>query len=196
MKPDGRGVTIVGDEAQAIYSFRAANVDNILGFPTNFTPAARVIKLQRNYRSTTPNLRASNAVINLSPLGFGKQLTAMSKGGKRPRLMSVMDAAEEAAFVAEEIQTKQEQGRSLKNIAVLFGASGHSDALEIELARRGIVFKKFGGSTFANAAHVKDVLAILRWAENPADMLAGLRALGLLDGVGPANPQAVRQLVT
>ncbi len=185
MKPDGTGVLVVGDEAQAIYSFRAAEVRNILDFPGSFSPPARIIKLNRNYRSTQRILDAANAVINLSSQGLGKTLTAIKKGGKKPRLVTVMDALEEAAFVAGEIEDGVERGQSLKGTAVLVRSGYHSNMLEIELNRRGIAFKKFGGATFTEAARVKDLLAVLRWAENPADMIAGRRVLNLLPGIGP-----------
>ena len=184
MKPDGAGMFIVGDEAQSIYSFRAAEVRNILDFPGSFTPPARIIKLERNYRSTQPILDASNAVINVSEQGFGKNLTANRKGGDKPRLVTVGDGTEEAAFVADEIEDRVERGRSLKGIAVLVRAARHSAMLELELARRGIAFKKFGGTKFTEAAHVKDLIAIIRWAENPGDMIAGMRVLNLLPGIG------------
>jgi DNA helicase II / ATP-dependent DNA helicase PcrA len=120
----------------------------------------------------------------LSPLGFGKNLITAKTGSTKPRLVSVMDAESEAEMIAEEIQTRLEQGRSLKGNAVLFRAARHSNHLELELTRWRIAFKKFGGQTFTEAAHIKDLLAVLRLAENPADMMSGLRVLELLEGVG------------
>ena len=109
---------------------------------------------------------AANAVINLSSEGFGKCLKAHRKGGDKPRLVTVANGVDEALFVADEIEDRIEQGRSIKNVAVLIRAARHSSMLEIELAPRGIAFKKFGGTKFTEAAHIKDVISLLRWAEN------------------------------
>ena len=158
MKPDGMGVTVVGDEAQSIYGFRAAEVRNILDFPKQFKPPATVIKLEQNYRSTAPILEASNAVINLAKEGFAKKLTATREGGKKPRLVTVTDEPTQAAFVAEEISNLREKGRKLKSIAVLFRSTHHSAMLQMELGRLGIPFQLFGGQKFTEAAHIKERL--------------------------------------
>jgi DNA helicase-2/ATP-dependent DNA helicase PcrA len=187
LKPDGRGVTVVGDDAQAIYGFRAATVRNILDFPARYTPAAAVITLDRNYRSTAAILDASNAVIAQAPERYTKDLTTDRGLGERPRLVTVPDETAQAQFVATEVLRHRENGIDLKEQAVLFRASSHSAQLELELARRNIPFVKFGGLRFLEAAHVKDVLSILRWIDNPRGRLAGFRALRLLPGVGPAT---------
>jgi len=187
LKPDGRGVTVVGDDAQAIYGFRAATVRNILDFPQQYAPPAAVITLEQNYRSTAPILDASNAVIALAPERYAKALATQRTGGARPRLVSVADEIAQARYVAEAVLTQREQGVRLIRQAVLFRTSSHSAALELELARRNIPFVKFGGLRFLDAAHVKDVLSLLRWIENPRGRLAGFRALRLLPGVGPAT---------
>ncbi|MGE5103739.1 MAG: ATP-dependent helicase [Betaproteobacteria bacterium] len=187
LKPDGRGVTVVGDDAQAIYGFRAATVRNILDFPAQYEPPATVMTLERNYRSTAPILNAANAVIALAAERYTKNLYTDRPGGERPALVSVPDESAQAQYAAEEILRQRENGVVLKRQAVLFRTSSHSAQLELELARRNIPFVKFGGLRFLDAAHVKDVLAILRFVENPRGRLAGFRALRLLPGVGPAT---------
>lgn len=186
LKPDGRGVTVVGDDAQAIYAFRAATNRNILDFPHGFRPPARVLTLERNYRSTRPILDASNAVIALSAERYAKELWTDRASAEAPRLVTVADEADQARCVAAEILERREAGLALKEQAVLFRTAHHSGMLEVELARRNIPFVKFGGLKFLDTAHVKDVLAVLRWAENPRDRVAGFRVLQILPGVGPA----------
>ena len=160
---------------------------NILDFPHQYMPAATVIALERNYRSTQPILDASNAVIAEAKERFTKNLAAARAGGKRPRLVTVDDETDQASFVAEEILAHRENGMALRSQAVLFRASNHSALLELELGRRNIPFVKFGGLKFLDAAHVKDVLSLLRWAENPHARLSGFRVLRMLAGVGPAT---------
>jgi DNA helicase-2/ATP-dependent DNA helicase PcrA len=191
LKPDGRGLTVVGDDAQAIYSFRAAEVRNILDFPAQYAPAARVLALERNYRSTPGILAASNAVIALATERHAKTLWTDRPGAGAPRLVSVDDEAAQAAWVADEVLRQREAGLKLTAQAVLFRTSHHSAALELELTRRRIPFVKFGGLKFLEAAHVKDLLAVLRWAENPKSRLAGFRVAQLVPGIGPATARAL-----
>ncbi len=185
MKPDGRGLTVVGDDAQSIYSFRGATVRNILEFPDQFDPPAPRVTLDRNYRSTQPILAAANGVIAQARERFSKDLWSDRAGSEKPRLVSVRDEADQAAYVVEQVLARREAGLKLKAQAVLFRAAQHSVRLEIELTRRNIPFVKFGGLKFLEAAHVKDVLAILRWAQNPRDRVSGFRAVQLLPGIGP-----------
>ena len=185
LKPDGTGLTVVGDDAQSIYSFRAATVRNILEFPDQFLPAARIVTLERNYRSTQPILAASNAVIGLAAERFAKQLWSERIAAERPQLVTVRDEAEQANYVVERVLENREAGIALRAQSVLFRASHHSGPLEVELTRRNIPFVKLGGLKFLEAAHVKDVLACLRFAENPRDRMAGFRVLQLLPGIGP-----------
>jgi DNA helicase-2/ATP-dependent DNA helicase PcrA len=185
LKPDGRGLTVVGDDAQSIYAFRGATVRNILDFPAAFDPPAQVVTLEQNYRSTRPILEAANAVIALAAERFTKNLWSERESAQRPRLVAVKDDADQAAFVVDTVLARREEGLKLKHQAVLFRASAHSARLEMELTRRNIPFVKFGGLKFLEAAHVKDVLAVLRWAENPRDRIAGFRAIQLLAGIGP-----------
>ncbi|WP_205417391.1 ATP-dependent helicase [Trinickia diaoshuihuensis] len=195
MKPDGRGLTVVGDDAQSIYSFRGATVRNILDFPAHFTPVAARVTLERNYRSTEPILAASNAVIGLASERFTKDLWTDKASAQRPRLVSVAGEVEQARYVVEAVLQARETGMKLKAQAVLFRAAHHSAALELELARRNIPFVKFGGLRFLDSIHVKDVLAVLRWAQNPRDRVAGFRVLQLISGVGPATAARVLDAV-
>jgi DNA helicase-2/ATP-dependent DNA helicase PcrA len=185
LKPDGRGLTAVGDDAQAIYAFRGATVRNILDYPAQFTPAARVVTLSRNYRSTQAILDATNAVIGLASERFTKNLWSERPSNERPHIVTVPDEAEQARYVVDQVLDRREAAIALKAQAVLFRASSHSAVLELELVRRNIPYVKYGGLKFLEAAHVKDVLAFLRLLENPRDRVAGFRVLQLLPGVGP-----------
>jgi DNA helicase-2/ATP-dependent DNA helicase PcrA len=187
MKPDGTGVTVVGDDAQSIYSFRAATIRNILDFPSHFSPAARVVTLERNYRSTQPILDACNAVIGLASERYTKNLWTERPSSDKPKLIAIRDEADQARCVAEQVLLHRESGLALKSQAALFRSSSHSAQLELELTRRGIPFVKYGGLKFLEAAHVKDVLCVLRWAENPRSRMAGFRASRLVSGIGPAT---------
>ena len=187
MKPTGQGVTVVGDDAQSIYSFRGATVRNILDFPHQFTQPARVVTLDRNYRSTQPILDASNAVIAAARERHAKNLWTDKASSHRAQLLLVPDEAGQARWVADQVLREREAGCTLKSQAVLFRTSTHSAALELELARRNIPFVKFGGLKFLEAAHVKDVLAVLRFAQNPRGRMAGFRVTQLIPGIGQAT---------
>jgi DNA helicase II / ATP-dependent DNA helicase PcrA len=191
MKPDGRGLAVVGDDAQSIYSFRAANVRNILDFPKQFSPPATVVTLEQNYRSTQTILDASNAVIGLAAGGYSKRLFSTKLSGEKPQFIGAADEPAQVQYAVERILEHREAGIDLKRQAVLFRAAHHSAALEVELARRNIPFVKYGGLKFLEVAHVKDVLCVLRWAENPRDAVAGFRVLQLLPGVGPSAARRV-----
>ncbi|MDP2181664.1 MAG: ATP-dependent helicase [Actinomycetota bacterium] len=184
LRPDGTGVTAVGDDAQSIYSFRAATVRNILDFEQRF-PGATVLTLERNYRSTAPILDATNALIAEATERRDKTLHTDRDGGTRPVLVSCRDEVEQTDYVIDAILEHRERGTLLREQAVLFRAGHHSAALEIELSRRNVPFIKYGGLRFIEMAHVKDLTAFLRLAENPRDETAGLRALQLLPGIGP-----------
>ncbi len=191
LKPGGRGLTVVGDDAQSIYSFRAATVRNILDFPLAFSPPAEIITLDQNYRSTQAILAAANAVIDLASERFTKNLWTDRAAGAAPELVNVRDEADQARFIAQKVLENREGGATLKQQAVLFRASHHSGPLEIELTRRNIPFVKFGGLKFLDAAHVKDLLALLRFVENPRDRVSAFRVMQLLPGVGPTSAQRV-----
>jgi DNA helicase-2/ATP-dependent DNA helicase PcrA len=184
LAPDGQGLTVVGDDAQSIYSFRAATVRNILDFPVQF-PGATVTALEQNYRSTQPILDATNAVMAQAQEGFRKNLWTERKQGLLPELVHCQDEAEQTQFVVAQILRSRESGTTLKQQAILFRAGHHSLDLELELARRNIPFQKYGGLRFIETAHVKDLLSFLRMAENPRDTLAGARMLQLIPGIGP-----------
>jgi DNA helicase-2/ATP-dependent DNA helicase PcrA len=166
-------------------------VRNILDFPEQFAPRAEVVTLDRNYRSTQPILAAANGVIGLARERFTKNLWTERTSQAKPRLVAVRDEADQARHVVERVLEAREEGALLKQQAVLFRTSSHSGTLEIELTRRNIPFVKFGGLKFLDAAHIKDVLALLRFVENPRDRVAGFRVLHLLSGVGPASAQRV-----
>ncbi len=187
LKPNGRGVTVVGDDAQAIYSFRAATVRNIREFPQKFAPPACVMKLERNYRSTQPILHAVNQVMRFSKDRFKKDLWSTRKSKQKPYLTTVADEAAQARYIARQILRAREAGVPLNQQIVLFRASHHSAQLEAELAGCDIPFRKYGGRRFVDSAHVKDVVSLLRWCQNPRDRVAGFRTLELLPGVGPST---------
>jgi DNA helicase-2/ATP-dependent DNA helicase PcrA len=187
MKPDGRGVMVVGDDAQSIYSFRGATVRNILDFPQAFSQPARTITLDRNYRSTQPILDASNAVIAAALERHAKTLWTDRASTAKPQLVLIPDEAEQARWVCNRVLEQRESGTRLTQQAVLFRAASHSAALELELVRRNIPFVKFGGLKFLEAAHIKDLLAVLRFAQNPSGRLAGFRIAQLIPGIGPAT---------
>jgi DNA helicase-2/ATP-dependent DNA helicase PcrA len=195
LKPGGRGLTVVGDDAQSIYSFRAATVRNILDFPNAFSPAADIITLDRNYRSTLPILAAANSVIELAAELFTKNLWTERQSAERPQLVSVRDETDQASYIIDRVLENREIGTLLKQQAVLFRTSHHSGPLEVELTRRNIPFVKFGGLKFLDSAHVKDVLAVLRFAQNPRDRVAGFRLMHLIPGVGPSSAQRVLDLM-
>src|SRR6202023_333672 len=153
LKPNGCGLTVVGDDAQSIYSFRAATARNILAFPGHFSPRAEIVTLERNYRSTQPLLAAANAVIELAEERFTKNLWSERNGGEPPHLVSVADEPAQARYAVEKVLENREAGQALKQQAVLFRASHHSGALEVELTRRNIPFVKFGGLKVLEAAH-------------------------------------------
>jgi DNA helicase-2/ATP-dependent DNA helicase PcrA len=191
MKPDGSGLSVVGDDAQSIYAFRGASVRNILDFPAQFQPPARIVTLDRNYRSSAPILAAANAVIALAKERYTKDLWTERAASQKPRLVTVRDDADQAAYVVAQVLARREQGVRLTAQAVLFRTAHHSARLELELTRRNIPFVKFGGLKFLEAAHVKDVLALLRWAQNPRDRVSGFRAIQLLAGIGPKTAARV-----
>jgi DNA helicase-2/ATP-dependent DNA helicase PcrA len=189
MKPTGEGLTVVGDDAQSIYSFRAASIENILEFPARFTPAARIVTLEENYRSTQPVLDVANALMAEAGRQYRKELHSVRGPGALPQYVTVLDEQAQATFVADCVLEARERGVDLRRQAVLFRNADHSDVLELELMRRNIPYVKYGGLKFLEAAHVKDLLALLRWADNPRNRIAAFRVLQLLPGMGPANAQ-------
>jgi DNA helicase-2/ATP-dependent DNA helicase PcrA len=185
-----RNLTVVGDDAQSIYSFRGAEVRNILEFPQQF-PGTQVVTLERNYRSTQAILDATNALIARAPRRYTKNLWTDRTGGEPPWLVTARDEHEQTTFVADRILEAHEAGTPLREMAVLFRAGYMSADLEIELTNRQIPFDKWGGLKFLEAAHVKDVLAFLRLLENPRDEVSWFRILLLLPGIGDGTARTV-----
>jgi DNA helicase-2/ATP-dependent DNA helicase PcrA len=183
-------VCAVGDDAQAIYGFRAASPAHMLAFPEHFA-GATVVTLEQNYRSTSPILAAANAVIAAASKGFTKQLWSDRPGTRRPTLSACHDETAQASLVCDRVLEHRDAGVLLRDQAVLFRTGHHAAGVELELARRNIPFVKFGGLKFLEAAHVKDALALLRILDNPRDELAWHRTLGLLDGIGPSTTRKV-----
>ncbi len=189
LKPSGSGLTVVGDDAQSIYSFRAATVENILGFPGQFDPEAHVVTLRDNYRSTQPILGAANQLMSEASRQYRKDLVAVRGNGQRPRYVTVLDDQSQADYVVEHVLDCRERGCELRRQAVLFRNADHSATLELELTRRNIPYVKYGGLKFFETAHVKDLLSVLRWADNPRNRVAAFRILKLLPGMGPVNAE-------
>lgn len=187
LKPDGAGVTAVGDDAQAIYSFRGACVRNMLAFPDQFSAPVTVLRLTRNYRSQPAVLALGNTLMSEATEGFKKELYSERPAGRRPNAVRVPDEDAQAVYIATQVLERREKGVPLMQQAVLFRNSQHAHALELELQRRDIPFVKYGGLKFLEAAHVKDLLAVLRFALNPRERAAAHRVLLMLPGVGPAR---------
>ncbi len=180
-------LTVVGDDAQAIYSFRASDPRHILDFAADF-PGAATLQLTVNYRSSQAILDTANALADGAPSGFSTRLRAATvQPATTPQLVRVADEDHQSQIVCEQVLAHREAGTALQEQAVLVRAAHHSDRLEIELGRRGIPFVKYGGLRYLEAAHVKDLLASFRIADNPRDEVAWFRVLQLLPGVGPAK---------
>src|SRR6202140_623704 len=187
LKPDGQGVTVVGDDAQAIYSFRAAAVENILGFADRYKPKAEIVVLAQNYRSTQQILDSTNALMADGARQHRKTLLGNRQSTQKPLYVTMDDAQAQAEYIAGKILQTREIGGSLRRHAILFRSSHHSDVLEVEFTKRNIPYVKYGGLKFLEAAHVKDLMSVLRWAENPRNSVAGFRVLKLHPGFGPAT---------
>jgi DNA helicase-2/ATP-dependent DNA helicase PcrA len=138
---------------------------------------------------------AANKVIGLTTERYSKTLFSKRRSEQKPYLTTVADERTQARYVAQQILDAREAGIPLKSQAVLFRASSHSAELQLELARRNIPFVKYGGVKFLDAAHIKDILCLLRWCENPNDRVAGFRALQLLPGVGSGTAAKVLKKV-
>jgi ATP-dependent DNA helicase UvrD/PcrA len=189
LRPDGAGLTCVGDDAQAIYGFRGADPRHLRRLGTDF-PALTVLRLARNYRSMQAVLTLANAVRPQTP-GLELELVASRSAGPIPALVRCYDEATQAREICARVLEAHEAGTDLRDQAVLVRSAHHSDVLEIELAARSIPFVKYGGLRFTEAAHVRDFLAALRVITNPADDVAWFRLLRLHDGIGPANARRI-----
>jgi DNA helicase-2/ATP-dependent DNA helicase PcrA len=191
-----RELTAVGDDLQAIYSFRSASVEHILAFAEHF-PEGEVVTLERSYRCAQPILDVANALAAQAERAYPRRLRAERDGGTRPRLVFCRDEAAQAAEVCDRVLEAREHGLLLREQAVLMRTTHDSDALELELARRRIPFVKYGGLRYLEAAHVKDLLALMRLVGNPGEEIAWFRLLQLLDGVGPSTARrATAELVS
>jgi DNA helicase-2/ATP-dependent DNA helicase PcrA len=190
MRKHIKNITVVGDDAQSIYSFRAATVRNMLDFPKQF-PGARIVTLEQNYRSIEPILAASNEVMSQAAERFTKNLWSKRPSAQKPILTTCLDERQQVDAVCQNLLTHLERGIALMRQAVLFRAGHHSDMLEVELARRNIPFHKYGGLKFVEAAHVKDMLSFLRILENPYDEISWFRILQMLEGIGPRSAQRI-----
>ena len=185
-----RNITVVGDDAQSIYSFRGASFRNILDFPRDFA-GTRTVALEQNYRSTAPILETTNTLISRAEERFTKSLWTKRTGGEQPWLVQARDEDAQTRFVCDRILELHEEGTPLREMAVLFRAGYMSANLEIELTARKIPFEKWGGLKFLEAAHVKDVVAFLRILENPRDEVSWYRVLLLLQGIGDQTARAL-----
>ena len=190
LRPGGRGQTVVGDDSQAIYGFRAATTTAITEFPDRYDRSV-VVRLEHNYRSTPAILAVANQVMADSPTGLTKTLWSDRTGRRRPVLRTCTDEAAQAESVCDSVLAHREAGVALHDQVVLFRAAHHSDLLELTLGRRRIPYMKYGGLKFIEAAHVKDFLSLLRLLDNPWDELAWFRVLQLLEGVGAATARRV-----
>ncbi len=185
-----RNLCVVGDDAQSIYSFRGAHFANILEFEKRY-PDAHRFDLTVNYRSTPQILALANASIAANVRQFEKELSSVRADGTLPAVVPCRDVGQQAAFVAQRVLELRDEGIPLPEIAVLYRAHHHSMEIQFELARRGIPFVVRSGVRFFEAAHVKDVLAHLRFVRNPGDELALKRCLRVVPGVGTATAEAV-----
>ena len=193
LAPQGGNVMAVGDDAQSIYAFRGASVDNILDFPSLF-PGTKLIKLERNYRSTQPILNLTNAVLAGAGRKFEKHLFTTREDGPQPQCMRPFSDLTQASMVAAKVK-ELSATIPLHEIAVLFRAGYQSYALEVELGKAGIPFQKYGGQKFSEAAHIKDVLAYLRLARNTADFPAWSRVLAFVPGIGPKTATRIFEAI-
>ncbi|MFZ6015850.1 MAG: ATP-dependent helicase [Patescibacteria group bacterium] len=189
-----KNVFVVGDDAQSIYAFRGADVKNILSFPNEW-PEAKIFKLLSNYRSTPQILDLANASLTHNQNQFAKDLVSLKEAGIKPKVISCPSARTEASYLADTILTLRSQGVALANMAVLFRASSHSQALEFELMKRDVPFEYRGGLKFFERAHVKDVLSYLRLQVNAKDEPAWLRVLNMQAGIGAATSSQILEQV-
>ena len=185
-----RNIMVVGDDAQSIYSFRGADYRNMADFIRVF-PDAKIIKLEQNYRSTQPILNFTNALINQSKESFTKCLYTKRSNGRFPKLIETHTEAEQAMAVCRDIRQYLSEGIPLREMAVLFRAAYHSFELEVELAKEGIPYVKYGGFKFLESAHIKDLLSYLRVVINVNDIMSWRRILNFLKQIGPVKSQKI-----
>ncbi len=187
-------IMVVGDDAQSIYGFRGADFRNIIDFPKIF-PKARTILLEQNYRSIQPILDLGNAVLEKAREKYSKTLFTELPGDQKPVLLRTVDDYSQAEYICNKVLALREEGVPLQEIAVLCRAAWHTNTLELELNNRNIPFRKFGGLRFVEAAHVKDVSALLKLGANPLDATAWFRILQFFEGIGPKTARRLADAV-
>lgn len=192
MAAQHRNLMVVGDDAQAIYAFRGADYANILGFEDRYPDATRHL-LEINYRSTPEVLALANRSIRNNTAQFPKQLESRQPAGPLPALIECVDEDQQAAFIGQRVLELRDEGITLGRIAVLYRAHRHSMELQLELSRRGIPYVVRSGMRFFEQRHIKDILAFLRWVENPRDYLSFRRVVTLVDGIGPVTAERLFQ---
>ena len=183
-------VMVVGDDSQAIYSFRGANYRNMFEF-RNIFPQVKTIKLEQNYRSTQPILRLTNSIMDNASEKFTKCLFTEREDGEKPRVIDVKTDPEQAMFISSSIKTYLDQGYTYNDMAVLFRAAHHSFEIELELVRQDIPFVKFGGFKFLESSHIKDLLSHLRVITNKNDAISWGRILRLVKNIGQKKSQKI-----
>ena len=188
-----QNIMVVGDDAQSIYAFRGANIENLFNFNRKFKNTC-IVKLEENYRSTQSILDVANALLNQMSQSFRKRLFTQITGSQKPFLVMASDEMDQAKYVARKIESLVQEGIKISEIAVLFRASHHAYLLEIELGKLSLPYVKYGGFKFTETAHVKDALAYLRVLDNPSEELSLTRILMLCDGVGRVTARKIRQL--
>ncbi|MHB8506553.1 MAG: ATP-dependent helicase, partial [Acidimicrobiales bacterium] len=193
LRPDGRGLTVVGDDAQAIYGFRGADARHLHDLTTQWADAT-VVRLEHNFRSRQPVLDLANAV-RPAENGNDLQLYSDRPPGPRPLLVRCHDAPAEARAIADAVLEAHARGVALRQQAVLVRAAHHSDLVEIELSVRRVPYRKYGGLRFLEAAHVKDFVTAARLLDNPHDEIAWFRLLRLHQGIGPARARSLLSML-
>ena len=187
---ENKNIFVVGDDAQSIYSFRAANLKNILNFPKLY-PNAKTFRLETNYRSTPNILEVANSIIEKNIDQFPKELKSVKKEFVKPNFVPAASAKQEAEYISQMILDLRDQGMDLSSIAILFRASHHSQELEVQLVKRDIPYEYRGGVKFFERAHIKDALSYLRILSNRQDEVAWFRVLGMQKGIGPVQAARV-----
>ena len=189
-----QNLLVVGDDAQSIYSFRAAEIKNILDFTDEYT-GGKIFKLETNYRSTPNILTVANEVISQNKHQHKKKLRAYKDAFVKPEVRAFADKEEEAQFIAQRLLELRDEGIDLNNMSVLFRASHHSQLLEMELTKRDIPYEYRGGVRFFERSHIKDVLSYLKVFANTNDTIAWSRVLNMQIGIGPATVQKIIQKI-
>ncbi|RAP29548.1 hypothetical protein DID76_03945 [Candidatus Marinamargulisbacteria bacterium SCGC AG-414-C22] len=187
---DQQNIMVVGDDSQSIYSFRGAHFENIMQFPTLF-PAAKIIKLEQNYRSTQPILKLTNAVIERARNKFTKHLFSTNESNIKPKLIETDSDNEQSSFISKKILELREEGIPLSKIAILMRSGWHSNDLELELKSANIPFVKMGGFKFIETSHIKDVVCYFRVLYNPSDIISWNRLLLMFEGCGPGAAKKI-----